>query len=97
MKCAVKLATLEKLLTEKFVSIVQAVGASTPAFTAGLSLLIKPRESVCTHAALLPVVAGIVIATGAEPCFHLAGFGAAVAATAARACKSVLHAGQQLL
>lgn len=71
---------------------VQAVGATTPAFTAALSLLmINARESNRTYAALLPVVIGIVIATGAEPSFNLAGFGAAVTATAARAFKSVLQ------
>ena len=70
----------------------QAVGATTPAFTAALSLLIiNARESSRTYAALLPVVVGIVIATGAEPSFNLAGFAAAVTATAARAFKSVLQ------
>lgn len=70
----------------------QAVGATTPAFTAALSfLMVNARESSRTYAALLPVVIGIVIATGAEPSFNLAGFGAAVTATGARAFKSVLQ------
>lgn len=70
----------------------QAVGATTPAFTAALSfLMVNARESERTYAALLPVVIGIVIATGAEPSFNLAGFAAAVTATAARAFKSVLQ------
>ena len=53
--------------------------------------MINARESSRTYAALLPVVIGIVIATGAEPSFNLAGFAAAVTATAARAFKSVLQ------
>ncbi|KAL3138313.1 hypothetical protein ABBQ32_006124 [Trebouxia sp. C0010 RCD-2024] len=74
------------------VSFSQAVGATTPAFTAALSfLMVNARESERTYAALLPVVIGIVIATGAEPSFNLAGFAAAVTATAARAFKSVLQ------
>lgn len=74
------------------VSFSQAVGATTPAFTAALSLiLLNSRETARTYAALLPVIVGIVIATGAEPSFNLAGFTAAVVATAARALKSVLQ------
>ena len=75
----------------------QAVGATTPAFTAALSfLMMNARESTRTYAALLPVVIGIVIATGAEPSFNLAGFAAAVTATAARAFKSVLQVSHPL-
>lgn len=70
----------------------QAIGATTPAFTAALSLIIlRTKESGRTYIALLPVVIGIVIATGAEPSFNLAGFSAAVVATSARAFKSVLQ------
>lgn len=73
-------------------SDLQAIGATTPAFTAALSLIIlNSRETARTYAALLPVVIGIVIATGAEPSFNLAGFAASVMATAARAFKSVLQ------
>jgi len=48
-------------------------------------------ESVNTYLALCPVVIGIIIATGTEPLFHLYGFIVCVAATAARAFKSVLQ------
>ncbi len=72
----------------------QAIGATTPAFTAALSLLLlNNRETGRTYAALLPVIIGIVIATGAEPSFNMAGFSASVIATAARALKSVLQVG----
>lgn len=39
----------------------------------------------------MPVVAGVVIASGGEPSFHLFGFVMCVGATAARALKSVLQ------
>lgn len=74
------------------VECIQAIGATTPAFTAALSLVVlRTKESARTYFALLPVVVGIVIATGAEPSFNLAGFSAAVVATSARAFKSVLQ------
>ena len=70
----------------------QAIGATTPAFTAALSLaILGTKESARTYLALLPVVVGIVIATGAEPSFNMAGFSAAIVATSARAFKSVLQ------
>ena len=53
--------------------------------------MLNSRETARTYAALLPVIVGIVIATGAEPSFNLAGFAASVVATAARALKSVLQ------
>ena len=72
--------------------LAQAVGATTPAFTALLALLLlRRRESHATYAALVPVVAGIVVATGAEPSFNAAGFSAALGATAARALKAVVQ------
>ncbi|KAL0337942.1 UNVERIFIED_CONTAM: udp-uronic acid transporter 1 [Sesamum calycinum] len=49
------------------------------------------RESWVTYACLVPVVAGVVIASGGEPSFHLYGFIMCVSATAARAFKSVLQ------
>lgn len=74
------------------VSFNQAIGATTPAFTAALSLLmLGHRESRGTYLSLIPVVVGIVIASGAEPLFHMLGFLAAISATAARAFKSVLQ------
>ena len=73
-------------------NVLQAVGATTPAFTAVLSLvMLNKRETVCTYLALLPVVFGVVVSTKAELSFSTAGFAAAVAAAAARAFKSVLQ------
>lgn len=74
------------------VSFSQAIGATTPVFTAVLAVaMMGKRESGIVYAALLPVVIGIVIATGAEPLFDMAGFSAAIIATAMRALKSVLQ------
>lgn len=70
----------------------QAVSATTPAFVAALALaLLKQREHWAVYVALVPVMAGLVIATGAEPSFHVVGFAATVGATALRALKTVLQ------
>eukprot|EP01018_Ginkgo_biloba_P029232 Gb_35221 [translate_table: standard] len=74
------------------VSFNQAVGATTPFFTALFAYLITfKREAWVTYATLVPVVAGVVIASGGEPSFHLYGFIMCISATAARALKSVLQ------
>lgn len=74
------------------VSFNQAVGATTPFFTAVFAYLMTfKRESWITYAALVPVVAGVVIASGGEPSFHVYGFIMCLSATAARAFKSVLQ------
>lgn len=74
------------------VSFNQAVGATTPFFTAVFAYLMTlKRETWVTYAALVPVVAGVVIASGGEPSFHLYGFIMCISATAARAFKSVLQ------
>lgn len=74
------------------VSFNQAVGATTPFFTALFSYFMTfKREAWVTYAALVPVVAGVVIASGGEPSFHLYGFIMCISATAARAFKSVLQ------
>lgn len=74
------------------VSFNQAVGATTPFFTALFAYLATfKREAWLTYAALVPVVAGVVIASGGEPGFHLFGFIMCLSATAARAFKSVLQ------
>ncbi len=74
------------------ISFNQALGATTPAFTAAISAaLLGHREAGAVYAALVPVVVGIVIASGAEPLFNLFGFAAALTATAGRALKSVLQ------
>ncbi|XP_062168082.1 UDP-URONIC ACID TRANSPORTER 1 [Alnus glutinosa] len=74
------------------VSFNQAVGATTPFFTALFAFLLTlKREAWVTYAALVPVVTGVVIASGGEPGFHLFGFIFCISATAARAFKSVLQ------
>jgi drug/metabolite transporter (DMT)-like permease len=74
------------------VSFNQAIGATTPAFTALLAaLMLGHRETKSVYLSLVPVIIGIVIASGAEPMFNVVGFCAALTATAARALKSVLQ------
>ncbi|KAK7849757.1 probable sugar phosphate/phosphate translocator At3g11320 [Quercus suber] len=74
------------------VSFTQAVGATTPFFTAVFAcFMTSKRESWLTYLTLVPVVTGVIIATGGEPSFHLFGFIMCVGATAARALKSVLQ------
>lgn len=70
----------------------QAVSATTPAFVAALALaLLKQRERWAVYAALIPVMAGLVIATGAEPALHIVGFAATIGATVLRALKTVIQ------
>ncbi|KAJ7972187.1 Nucleotide-sugar transporter family protein [Quillaja saponaria] len=74
------------------VSFNQAVGATTPFFTALFAYMVTlKREAWVTYGALVPVVAGVVIASGGEPGFQLFGFIMCLSATAARAFKSVLQ------
>ena len=74
------------------VSFNQAIGATTPAFTALLAaIMLGHRESKEVYLSLIPVVVGIIIASGAEPMFDLVGFLAALMATAGRGLKSVLQ------
>lgn len=74
------------------VSFNQAIGATTPFFTAVFSACLQRRlESLETYGALVPVVAGVILASRFEPLFSLAGFLACLSATAARALKSVLQ------
>ncbi|MQM02611.1 hypothetical protein Taro_035371 [Colocasia esculenta] len=74
------------------VSFNQAVGATTPFFTAVFAYLMTVRrEAWITYVTLIPVVTGVVIASGGEPSFHLFGFIMCIGATAARALKSVLQ------
>ena len=72
--------------------MVQEIGALTPAATAGLAFaLMGTVEKIATYFALIPVMLGIVTATGCELSFNLTGFGAAVAGCIARASKTVLQ------
>ncbi|KAJ6347541.1 hypothetical protein OIU76_004090 [Salix suchowensis] len=74
------------------VSFNQAIGATTPFFTAIFAFLITCRkESAGVYCALLPVVFGIVLASNSEPLFHLFGFLVCVGSTAGRALKSVVQ------
>ncbi|KAM7260212.1 hypothetical protein ACFE04_015953 [Oxalis oulophora] len=74
------------------VSFNQAVGATTPFFTAIFAYVMTfKREAWLTYVTLIPVVTGVIIASGGEPSFHLFGFIMCIAATAARALKTVLQ------
>ncbi|KVI03343.1 probable sugar phosphate/phosphate translocator At5g05820 [Cynara cardunculus var. scolymus] len=74
------------------VSFTQAVGATTPFFTAVFAyVMTMKREAWLVYVTLIPVVTGVVIASGGEPSFHLFGFIMCLGATAARALKSVLQ------
>ncbi|KAL0401253.1 UNVERIFIED_CONTAM: putative sugar phosphate/phosphate translocator [Sesamum latifolium] len=74
------------------VSFNQAIGATTPFFTAVFAYLMTLKmESWLTYVTLIPVVAGVIIASGGEPSFHLFGFIMCLGATAARALKSVVQ------
>lgn len=74
------------------VSFNQAIGATTPFFTAVFAFLVTCRkESAEVYLALLPVVFGIALASNSEPLFNLFGFLACVGSTASRALKSVVQ------
>ncbi|XP_004295729.1 PREDICTED: probable sugar phosphate/phosphate translocator At3g11320 [Fragaria vesca subsp. vesca] len=74
------------------VSFNQAVGATTPFFTAVFAYLMTlKKEGWLTYVTLIPVVTGVIIASGGEPSFHFFGFMMCIIATAARALKSVLQ------
>ncbi|XP_047974211.1 probable sugar phosphate/phosphate translocator At1g12500 [Salvia hispanica] len=74
------------------VSFNQAIGATTPFFTAIFAFLITcHKESAEVYLALVPVVLGIVLASNSEPLFHLFGFLMCVGSTAGRALKSVVQ------
>ncbi|KAI3982496.1 hypothetical protein MKX01_031235 [Papaver californicum] len=74
------------------VSFNQAIGATTPLFTAVFAyIMTAKREAWLTYETLVPVVTGVVITSGGKPSFHLFGFIMCVGATAARALKSVLQ------
>ncbi|CAK9311028.1 unnamed protein product [Citrullus colocynthis] len=74
------------------VSFNQAIGATTPFFTAIFAFLITcKREPAGVYFALLPVVFGIVLASNSEPLFHFLGFLICVGSTAGRALKSVVQ------
>jgi hypothetical protein len=55
------------------------------------AIIMGKREAPSVYAALIPVVLGVVVASGFEPSFNLFGFTAAITATVARALKTVLQ------
>ncbi|XP_043724163.1 probable sugar phosphate/phosphate translocator At1g12500 [Telopea speciosissima] len=74
------------------VSFNQAIGATTPFFTAVFAFLITcKKESAQVYLALLPVVLGIVVSSNSEPLFHLFGFLVCIGSTCGRALKSVVQ------
>ncbi|KNA05982.1 hypothetical protein SOVF_185210 [Spinacia oleracea] len=74
------------------VSFNQAIGATTPFFTAIFAFVITcNKEAPIVYLSLLPVVLGIVLASNSEPLFHLFGFILCVGSTAGRALKSVVQ------
>jgi drug/metabolite transporter (DMT)-like permease len=74
------------------ISFNQAIGSTTPFFTAIFSVIMTHKvETKTVYLTLVPVVAGICIASGFEPSFHVVGFTCCLLATAARAFKSVLQ------
>lgn len=75
------------------ISFNQMIGATAPLFTAVFAAIFQgARERFLTYATLLPITCGIIIASGAEPIFHVFGFTACLVATATRALKSVVQA-----
>ena len=68
------------------------LGALTPVATAALAyVLMGTLEKATTYAALIPVMLGIVMATGNEISFSAIGFTCAVGGCLARALKTVLQ------
>lgn len=77
---------------ELILVVLQEIGALTPAATAILAYAFMGRlEKPLAYAALVPLMLGIMIATGYEPSFHSIGFTAAVCGCTARAFKTVLQ------
>lgn len=74
------------------VSFAQAIGATTPVFTAFLGILFLSRyESTKTYLTLVPVVLGAVIATLHEPSFSMIGLLCTINAAWTRAARSVIQ------
>ena len=77
---------------------IQVLGALTPAATAALAYaLMGTIERAVTYAALVPVMLGIIIASGYEISFSTIGFALAVGGCLARAFKTVLQVAFPLL
>ena len=70
----------------------QEIGTLTPVATAVLAFIcLGTVERTETYGALIPVVLGIIMASGYELSFNSIGFAAAVAGCLARALKTVLQ------
>lgn len=71
----------------------QAIGATTPAITAAMAyFMLNTRETRQTYMTLVPVVLGIIVASGWEPNFNMLGFLLCLTATTTRSFKTVLQA-----
>ncbi|GLI58814.1 hypothetical protein VaNZ11_000580 [Volvox africanus] len=74
------------------VSFNQAIGATTPFFTAILAYFMQGQtEAPLTYYSLIPIMGGVIIASGGEPLFSVIGFTCCLIATSLRALKSVLQ------
>ncbi|EFJ50855.1 plastidic phosphate translocator [Volvox carteri f. nagariensis] len=74
------------------VSFNQAIGATTPFFTAILAYLMQgQKEAALTYYSLIPIMGGVIVASGGEPLFSVIGFTCCLIATSLRALKSVLQ------
>lgn len=74
------------------VSFAQAIGATTPVFTAAMTAFFLGRyERRVTYLTLIPVVVGSIIATIHEPRFHMVGFLFGLNAAWTRAARSVIQ------
>eukprot|EP00775_Hariotina_reticulata_P001274 gene1274-1614_t len=74
------------------VSFNQAIGATTPFFTAIFAFLLQAnRENWLTYLTLIPIAGGVVVASGGEPLFNIIGFTACLLATSGRALKTVVQ------
>eukprot|EP00798_Chlamydomonas_sp_ICE-L_P023644 gene23644-9173_t len=70
----------------------QAIGATTPFFTAIFAFFCQgSREHWTTYLTLIPIASGVVITSGGEPLFHLFGFMLCLLATSGRALKTVVQ------
>lgn len=75
------------------ISFNQALGATTPAFTALFVLMLQGQmEHHWTYCTLVPIIGGVVVASGVEPDFHIFGSAICLLGAAFRGLRSVLQA-----
>ena len=74
------------------VSLEQAIAASTPAFTAGIGMvMLRRREKWRVILALIPVIGGAFISAGGEPTLHFVGMACVFGSIVMRATKACLQ------